>query len=152
MRRLRFVETKFRSPLALILATKQQRAIHSHVFDLYSAGGNSVASCLWCLLLTRAEKPFLLFRRRSRSMDPLGSRPTLIWMRPTYLPTSPAALFSERTVDKHSPPAHDFHPPASKKSRFRVSLTRVWGRNRRKSKAWKHDCKFKALFTYWLSI
>lgn len=89
-------------------SSKQQRTIHSHVFDLYSTGGNGAASCLWCLLLTRFEKPFLLtFRRRSRSVDPLGPRPTLIWMRPTYLPTPSLRSFQREPSTSTRRPAYD---------------------------------------------
>ena len=121
-------------------STKQQHTIHSHVFDLYSTGGNGAASCLWCLLLTRSEKPFLLFRRRrSRLADPLRPSADADLNASYVFANTPATLLSERTVDKHSPPRvrHDFHPPANKKSRVHASPIHIRRRNRRRRIPWE---------------
>jgi len=110
--------------------TKERRATHSHVFHLYSSGGNGAASdaaSCW-----RAPvKPFPLLRSR-----PLGPPwPAEADLNASYVFADiPAALLvSEPTLVEHSSPGarQGFHPSATEKSRVprRASSTRVHRRD-----------------------
>lgn len=97
-------------------STKQQHAIHSHVFHLYSAGENGTASDVSCW---RAPKNLFYF---SVVVPACGVFPRSIEtdLNASYVfANTPATLFSESVVDKHSSlrARHDFHPSANKKSR-----------------------------------
>lgn len=105
-------------------STKRQCAIHSHVFHLYSTGGNGGASLMSLadtLRKTFSTSPVVV---PVRWISPLfRSAGRLIWMRPTYLPTPPHpnSLFRENRR-RALAARHDFHPLANKKSRIRVSF------------------------------
>lgn len=106
-------------------STKRQCAIHSHVFHLYSTGGNGGASDVSCW---HAPKNLFYFSVvvPVRWISPLFDLPgdwSECVLRICQHPRS--TLFSEKTVDEHSPHDTTFIPFANKKSHFRVNSRRI---------------------------